>query len=792
MEDAGLMHDMQYGSRPSKMCLSPVLNKVLSFDIVRQTKVNGAFIENDAIGCYDQLVNDLVFLELRHLGLPTSVLQSIQASWDNACHHIKTTYGYSGCTYQNSLLKKLFGPGQGSTPGPPLWGILFCLIAKNLPSDILAMFFKAVNDSLHITQAVDAFVDDAQLGCTSELPKGHHDPQAMQVQEVLQGIKHMAQSWERLLFTMGGAINLQKSSWSLLTWKWNKGVAKLSTNLQSPADLTLTAGYDTNPVIVPRISPYDGFRTLGVHISPSGSVSLAISKLKQTSVEYATAITGSRLNRSAALWSYLLYLITKLTYSTPALTLTAQEGHDIQSPSVVAVLPKLNMNRNMNRSIVFDPAALGGKELPTVYGTQSYGQLAYFTGHINLGDKTGKLLLISLTYLQLLSGSKYPILHQPYKHYSLWIEHTWLTSFWAFLSKVQYKVVVSNQWVPTIQRCNDHSLMDQFQSLGYSAPQLGTLNRCRLYLQVLFLSDLTSADGTVIIPACKQGHRLVNRVSDLNWLIQDRPPPAAWTLWKQALAHFENKDRLIIPLRNWTSHSHQKWRWFSEVSSKHIYGTDEQGGWFKVVPLASLAPSRATRLSTRASYDVTKCIPIPGPSGPLLPTTLTPGHTRALFTSSSGPALFSTDSQHASSSHDFASGLFSKSVEDQLIPAEQYLNEAATVHIATSYHQEQEDYAYGWSIFTTRKCVSDAGRIACRHHIDPSTTNLVGLLAALSLLHSFQQPFSTIVIRLPTRSLSKALKDSSPIGVNHMTVQDFDLIQGVCKTIKLLQQCSKI
>jgi hypothetical protein len=74
MEDANLMHDMQYGSRPSRMCISPVLNKVLSFDIVRQTTVNGAFIENDAIGCYDRLVNDLVFLELRHLGLPITVL----------------------------------------------------------------------------------------------------------------------------------------------------------------------------------------------------------------------------------------------------------------------------------------------------------------------------------------------------------------------------------------------------------------------------------------------------------------------------------------------------------------------------------------------------------------------------------------------------------------------------------------------------------------------------------------------------------------------------------------------
>jgi len=74
MEDNDMMVDMQYGSRPSKMCLSPVINKVLTYDIVHQTKVSGAFIENDAIGCYDCIVNSLVLLELRHLGLPTYAL----------------------------------------------------------------------------------------------------------------------------------------------------------------------------------------------------------------------------------------------------------------------------------------------------------------------------------------------------------------------------------------------------------------------------------------------------------------------------------------------------------------------------------------------------------------------------------------------------------------------------------------------------------------------------------------------------------------------------------------------
>jgi hypothetical protein len=56
MEDAELMSEMQYGSRPSKMCINPVINKVVSFNLVRQTKVNGAFIETTPVAMITLLI----------------------------------------------------------------------------------------------------------------------------------------------------------------------------------------------------------------------------------------------------------------------------------------------------------------------------------------------------------------------------------------------------------------------------------------------------------------------------------------------------------------------------------------------------------------------------------------------------------------------------------------------------------------------------------------------------------------------------------------------------------------
>jgi hypothetical protein len=74
LEDNSLLPGMQYGSRPSKMCLSAVLNKQLTFEIHRYKKSLFAYIENDAVGCFDRIVNPRVLLFLRILGVsPTDL-----------------------------------------------------------------------------------------------------------------------------------------------------------------------------------------------------------------------------------------------------------------------------------------------------------------------------------------------------------------------------------------------------------------------------------------------------------------------------------------------------------------------------------------------------------------------------------------------------------------------------------------------------------------------------------------------------------------------------------------------
>jgi hypothetical protein len=83
LEDTNTIRDMQSGSRKGKMCQSAVLNKHLVFELIRNTEETAIFIENDAVGCFDRIVNPLILMFLLHLGVPRTVLSSLAQTWEH-------------------------------------------------------------------------------------------------------------------------------------------------------------------------------------------------------------------------------------------------------------------------------------------------------------------------------------------------------------------------------------------------------------------------------------------------------------------------------------------------------------------------------------------------------------------------------------------------------------------------------------------------------------------------------------------------------------------------------------
>jgi hypothetical protein len=69
-------------------------------------------------------------------------------------------------------------------------------------------------------------------------------------------------------------------------------------------------------------------------------------------------------------------------------------------------------------------------------------------------------------------------------------------AIWAHLERCEATVKITGLWKPTHGREKDNSIMEKITASGRFRPaQIREINRCRLYLQVLFTSDIADNSG---------------------------------------------------------------------------------------------------------------------------------------------------------------------------------------------------------------------------------------------------------------------------------------------------------
>jgi hypothetical protein len=127
----GIISEHQYG-RSHRTCISPILNKLLTIQILIQKKTNGIVFDNDAKGCYDRIISGIALLSIRCLGYSKNSVKMLGKLWEQLEHHISTGFGVSDISYSSTVEKLLYGKGQGSCSLPLLWSLLNQLILTAL------------------------------------------------------------------------------------------------------------------------------------------------------------------------------------------------------------------------------------------------------------------------------------------------------------------------------------------------------------------------------------------------------------------------------------------------------------------------------------------------------------------------------------------------------------------------------------------------------------------------------------------------------------------------------------
>jgi hypothetical protein len=252
---------------------------------------------------------------------------------------------------------------------------------------------------------------------------------------------------------------------------------------------------------VPRIDVTDSYRTLGVYLSPSGALQQQAKILRSESNHYLSAVSASTFTPAEAYTSYMLYLRPKLTYPVSCTSLTEKQCRYIQAPALAALLPIMHLNHHTPHAIIFGDPRYGGINLPDFYTVQGFQQLRLLIGHLSSQDDVGKMILIAISYLQLTLGVHRPFFIMQYSLFAKWIDKLWLTLVWQHTSQLQIVLEIEKQWMPHQPRTHDTFLMEYALTLNLLACSIKLINQCCLYLQVLTLSDLSSADGKHLLPS---------------------------------------------------------------------------------------------------------------------------------------------------------------------------------------------------------------------------------------------------------------------------------------------------
>jgi hypothetical protein len=94
----GIISDHQY-DRAHATCMTPVLNKLLTVQLLIQKRTEGIIFDNDDKGCYDMIIIGVALVALRRLGYSEESVKMLGLLWAQMEHHVCTGFGVSDKTY---------------------------------------------------------------------------------------------------------------------------------------------------------------------------------------------------------------------------------------------------------------------------------------------------------------------------------------------------------------------------------------------------------------------------------------------------------------------------------------------------------------------------------------------------------------------------------------------------------------------------------------------------------------------------------------------------------------------
>ena len=581
------IQESQYAKKGSR-AIEAALVKILYFDHIRQNKQPGIFFASDLMQCFDRMAHPVCSLVSQRLGVHPSVVQCMLLAVQRMEHRVRTGYGDSNYTYGNDREHPLQGGGQGNGASLPLWLAISCIILSMLESEVIGVQVRTAITLQLVTFIAIMYVDDTDIMLSTL-----HDNESLQ--DVFTRTLTAVTIWQEAIRVSGGALRPNKCSWSAIDFRWKDGEWSYMAASEFQEEIWVK---DTNNTLkkVKRKDIDDSNLGLGLHINPDGSMKLQYEHVMEKITTYTSKLQPSSISKHHAIISANTGIFRSIIYSLPGCAFSEKQCSELEASLYKVLLPKIGVNGKLPLAYRHSTHMFQGLEMLHIHSQMMMEQLKLFITHIAKDTQLGIMYRATLESMKLEIGSLQDIFSLSYWPHSYLATHSWLKVLWYCTDHYGITLLKANSSLPK-QRDGDISLMDSVIACNlYTIQEIRQINNCRLYLQVLYLSDIASGDGRLIMHHYVMGRTTPARVSKWKWPRQGYPSATAWNLWRHAIENVWKKyhnNRFHLGLGNWINDSHQTFQYNYDSKHDTVIHTLDDGQM-----IAYTRTSQRTRQST--------------------------------------------------------------------------------------------------------------------------------------------------------------------------------------------------
>ena len=330
-------------SERNKMADDGTLTKVLTYDIIRQTRRSAGLASVDADNCYDRIAHAIASLVFQAFGVPLSALEAMLTTIQEMKFFLRTGFGDSTDFASLTLSIKTQGLCQGNGASPAGWAVVsICILNAHKKKGHGAHFTCPVTKlKSHIAGII--YVDDTDLVHFRMDEDQGKDEAFFHLQEAIT-------NWGKLLLATGGALKPIKCFFHLISFAWKEDGSWFYESNEEDEDFQARVPLaDGSLGDIQHLGINEPIKTLGSMTCPSGSSKGSIEYMQKKGTAWKDMIKVGKLSRRNVWFMLDKQFWPRIAFGLCAVPATYQELSECLMKVYYEIHPQGGIRRTARR-----------------------------------------------------------------------------------------------------------------------------------------------------------------------------------------------------------------------------------------------------------------------------------------------------------------------------------------------------------------------------------------------------------------------------------------------------------